>query len=92
MPQYTCYHIAGYFRREFTFKYFEEAFLFKNKFLVTAFLRKLIPTAKLTVSHEDFSVLKRACVMAYRSSRLQTLESMVTQNLFQYSQNLYRHT
>ena len=44
------YRIAGYFRSEFTFRYFEEAFFFKNKFLVIAFLRKL------TASCEDFSV------------------------------------
>ena len=42
-------------------------------------------------SCEDFSVSKYACVMAYRSSRLQTLESMVTQNIFQHSKHLYTH-
>ena len=49
----------GYFCREFIFGYFEEAFLFENKFLVTAFLRKLIQKQKLMASCEDFSVLKR---------------------------------
>ena len=68
------YHRAGNFRRELIFGYFEKAFLFENNFLVAAFLRKLIPTTKLTASHEDFSVSERACVMAYLSSRLQTLE------------------
>ena len=43
------YRIAGYFRREFIFGYFIEAFLFDNKFLVTAFLRKLISIAIITV-------------------------------------------
>ena len=44
------YRIAGNFQREFIFGYFKEAFLFENEFLVTAFLRKLIPTTKLTAS------------------------------------------
>ena len=35
------YCIAGYFRREFIFGYFEEAFLFENKFLVTALSTKI---------------------------------------------------
>ena len=41
------YRVADYFRREFIFGYFEEAFLFKNNFLVASFLRKLIPTPKI---------------------------------------------
>ena len=41
------HHIVGYFRSEFIIGYFEEAFLFENKFLVAVFLRKLIPTTKL---------------------------------------------
>ena len=40
-----CY--AGYFQRKFIFGYFEEAFLFENKFLVTVFLQKLISTTKI---------------------------------------------
>ena len=84
----TSYRIAGYFRREFIFRYCKEAYSFENKFLVAAFLRKLIPT---TASREDYSVSKRAHVMACRSSPLQTLESMVTRNLFQHSKYLYRH-
>ena len=58
MRDKTSYRIAGYFRKEFIFGYFEEAFLFENKFLVTTFLQKLIP---ITASHEDFSVSKRVC-------------------------------
>ena len=34
------YRIAGYFRRVFIFRYFEESFIFENKFLVTASLQK----------------------------------------------------
>ena len=64
------YRIEGHFRREFIFGYFKEAFLLENKFLVTAFLQKFIPTAKLTASREDFSVSESVCVMAYLSSRL----------------------
>ena len=76
MPANRLIHrIAGYFRREFIFGYFEEAFLFENKFRLTAFLRKLIPIQQLTASREDYSAPDCACVMAYRSSRLQTLES-----------------
>ena len=40
-------------------------------------------------SRGDFSVSKCACVMAYQSSRLQTLESMVTRNLFQHPKHQY---
>ena len=69
------YRIVGYFRREFIFGYFKEAFLFENKFWLTAFLQKLISIQQLTASREDYSASDCACVMAYRSSRLQTLES-----------------
>ena len=39
--------IAGYFRRVVIFRYFEEAFFCKNKFLGLTVLRKYILTIKL---------------------------------------------
>ena len=56
------YRKAGYFRREFVFRYFEEAFLFENKFLVTAFLGKLIPIAKIEWRGVRISVCQSVCV------------------------------
>ena len=90
----VTYCIAGYFRREFIFGYFEEAFLFENKFLVAVFLQKLIPIVKIKQCHVRISVYQsvHACVMAYWSSQLQTLESMVTQNLFQNFIDRHPHT
>ena len=59
LPSYpVIYRIAGYFRREFIFGYFEEAFLFEIKFLVTAFLQKLIPATKIERRHVRISVCR----------------------------------
>ena len=52
------YHIADNFRREFIFRYLKEAFLFKNKFLVTTFLRKLIPTTKINGTTWGFQCIE----------------------------------
>ena len=44
-----------------------------------------------TVPSNNGNLSECACVMAYQSSRLQTLESVVTWNLFQHSKHLYRY-
>ena len=51
---FIAYRIAGYFLREFLFGCFEEAFLFKNRFLITVFLQKLIPTTKINCVMQGF--------------------------------------
>ena len=57
---YYHMHIAGHFQREFIFRYFEEAFLFENKFLVTAFLQK----------NSHSKNLRHVRISVYRSMRV----------------------
>ena len=54
LEEYNVHCMAGYLRREFIFGYFEEAFLFENEFLVTAFLQKLIPTTKINSHYKNY--------------------------------------
>ena len=60
------YHIAGYFRRDFIFGYFEERpFSFENKFLGPTVLRKYIHTIKLNACLHSYDYITFAVWMHF---------------------------